>query len=403
MKPLLMLLALSVSAEDFVSKGGFMEARLTLRSPGADWALAGKEAAIARVELDGQLHQHIILWAGPTAHEYRLHLGEVPAGTHQLRVVAEGTMPLLLQQASFRDVQGEEAELFRHAPVLHLREDTIGKFSDVPLMLYVEKIADDGLQYSVIFSNEDGGTSTRALMARWGRATDIEHLYLVWPAQSRSEIQTRDHADVPFKGPWLGQQPLLLPITRNNMVAGGENSFRLRLAPLLKQGLVREAMMDLQPAIWQVMRKELQREDKLKLADPQRYLYVDLNAEQTDSRLALRVRMKGSKRWLSSHLGIQGMAVERSGWMRIALELPIAAKASDVAEIAAECLSEKGANDAKCFVSELQQAFLLRSNGTPDRSLLQSLQPRLTLAAGEMAPLWSASSPRASHVSAGSR
>ena len=33
------------------------------------------------------------------------------------------------------------------------------------------------LRYSVIFSNEDGGTATPALLARWGRTTDIEMMY----------------------------------------------------------------------------------------------------------------------------------------------------------------------------------------------------------------------------------
>ena len=52
------------------------------------------------------------------------------------------------------------------------RKNTIGKFSDIPLVLYAERLVEDGhplLQYTMIFSNEDGGTSTRALMARWGR------------------------------------------------------------------------------------------------------------------------------------------------------------------------------------------------------------------------------------------
>ena len=31
----------------------------------------------------------------------------------------------------------------------------------------------------MIWSNEDGGTNTPALMARWGRTTDIEWIYRV--------------------------------------------------------------------------------------------------------------------------------------------------------------------------------------------------------------------------------
>ena len=34
-------------------------------------------------------------------------------------------------------------------------------------------------RYSVIFTNEDGGTPADRLMATWGRTTDIEYLYSV--------------------------------------------------------------------------------------------------------------------------------------------------------------------------------------------------------------------------------
>ena len=70
-----------------------------------------------------------------------------------------------------------------HAPILYARADTVGGFTDVPLLAYCERLVEDGkplLQYTTIFSNEDGGTSTRALMARWGRTTDIEYIYRAW-------------------------------------------------------------------------------------------------------------------------------------------------------------------------------------------------------------------------------
>ena len=35
------------------------------------------------------------------------------------------------------------------------------------------------LRYSVVFSNEDGGTPSDRLMATWGRLTDIEYVYAV--------------------------------------------------------------------------------------------------------------------------------------------------------------------------------------------------------------------------------
>jgi hypothetical protein len=49
-------------------------------------------------------------------------------------------------------------------------------------VLYAEDDRRDGrgwIRYSVIISNEDGGTATPALMARWERTTDIELIYEV--------------------------------------------------------------------------------------------------------------------------------------------------------------------------------------------------------------------------------
>jgi len=68
--------------------------------------------------------------------------------------------------------------LVANAPVVFARPNTVGKFTDIPLLLYCERLGDGSLRYSMIFSNEDGGTNTQALMARWGRATDIEYIYM---------------------------------------------------------------------------------------------------------------------------------------------------------------------------------------------------------------------------------
>jgi len=81
--------------------------------------------------------------------------------------------------------------------VLFARANTVAKPSDIPLIVYCERLSENGvgfLQYTVIFSNEDGGTSTRALMARWGRTTDVEYVYRAFPG--RATIQAKDHKEV---------------------------------------------------------------------------------------------------------------------------------------------------------------------------------------------------------------
>lgn len=52
-----------------------------------------------------------------------------------------------------------------------------------------------------------------------------------------------------------------------------------------------------------------------------------------------------------SHLGVGGNTVERSGWMRLALELPPGTKLSEVSQLAVACYA-KGA----CLVEKI--AFL---------------------------------------------
>ena len=76
-------------------------------------------------------------------------------------------------------------EAILRAPIIHLRKDTIGRFSDVPLLMYWEaEQRPQGRQvtYTVILSNEDGGTYTERLMARWGRTADIEWCYAASPS-----------------------------------------------------------------------------------------------------------------------------------------------------------------------------------------------------------------------------
>ena len=78
-------------------------------------------------------------------------------------------------------------------------------------------------RYSVIFSNEDGGTQTDRLMATWGRTTDIEFIYGVEVDGSgqdrRRGIPGPGHEVPAFKGQHEGRHPLLWVSTDNNMVS----------------------------------------------------------------------------------------------------------------------------------------------------------------------------------------
>ena len=78
----------------------------------------------------------------------------------------------------------------RYAPILYGRDlpEIPGRYennhTDVPLLAYHTSTPPDAagnrtIEYTMIWSNEDEGTDTPALMARWGRTTDIEWIYRV--------------------------------------------------------------------------------------------------------------------------------------------------------------------------------------------------------------------------------
>ena len=101
------------------------------------------------------------------------------------------------------------------------RPNTVGRFSDVPVFAWYEReptARGVRYRYSVIFTNEDGGTPADRLMATWGRTTDIEYLYSV-EIDATADIvaedyQGPDHEMLRVQGPArressaaLGQRP----------------------------------------------------------------------------------------------------------------------------------------------------------------------------------------------------
>lgn len=381
-----------------------------LRSPGSDWAKSGHEAAVAEWTLDGDTARgHIMVWSGEQTRRYALFLGALSAGRHLLRVDRDAThsaagSELEVQGATFREFkEGSDGyDIVANAPVLFARANTVGRFTDVPLFTYAERLMENGtpvIQYTVVFSNEDGGTNTRALMARWGRTTDIEYVYRAYldggGRAARSIIQTRDHKDVEFTGPRDGRHPLLIPVTDNNMVAAeGSSALRYQLAPATVDlaNASREQVMDDEPLAYRVMVAELEREGKLrpwgtidgsKVGDPRNYLYVEARVANQGTRLATLVRLRGESRWRSSDTGIAGAAIERSGWVRTTVELPPSTKPQDIAEIGFQCLAAEKSAGGVCRVEGVRKAFFLDSDCAPQASFWSLAEGREILS-GEM-------------------
>ena len=389
-----------------VSQPAEVVAEIEMSSPGADWSGRGREAALATLAVDGKPRQQVMLFAGAGAHTYRVFLGLLAPGEHSLGVERNSRYSapgagIEVARASFLEAPPTDA-VAANAPVLFARANTVGRFSDVPLLLYCERLREDGqdlLQYTMIFSNEDGGTSTRALMARWGRTTDIEYVYRVWldsgGKAARATIQTKDHKEVEYRGPRAGAHPLLIPITDNNMVApGGSSPIRYQLAPVeVDLGAAsREEVMDRHPILYRVMAQELAREGKLrpfgvldgeKIGDPRNYLYIQARIANRDSRSAFLVRLKGERRWRVSHLGKVELAIERGGWVRSTVELPPGTTPGQIAEFGFECLTKEKTPAGACRIEEIGKLFFLDREYRPGASFW-SLKPAADVPSGEI-------------------
>jgi CheY-like chemotaxis protein len=382
-------------------------AELDLRAPGTDWSQPGKEAALATVYVDGRAQQQIMLYAGGRNFTYTVFLGALAAGEHNVDVRGQGVE---FSGARFRE---DASDVIANAPVLYARANTIGKYSDIPLIVYCERLSENGtpfLQYTVIFSNEDGGTSTRALMARWGRTTDVEYVYRVFLgdaiAVGRATIQGNNHKEVEFRGQRDGTHPLLMPITDNNMIgeANTPTPIRYQIAPILVDltGHSREEVIDQHPIAYEVMAKELQREAKLrpfgtvdgeKVSDPVNYLYFEMKLTKRESAVAAVVHLKGDPRWYSSHLGhadfairtwTRGSAESADGFVRTTVELPPGTRPDQVAEIGFECIvPEKAESDSACRVEAVTKCFFLDRSYRPGENVWTLLAPQ-EIAAGQV-------------------
>jgi CheY-like chemotaxis protein len=350
-------------------------AHLELSAPGTDWEIKGKEAVLADIEVDGKVQQQLMLYAGARKHRYSIFLGDAQNPT--VTVKGKGIV-----QHSLKTEMAPSWVAF--APVLFERKNAIGKFTDIPLLTYVEKLTENNqqiLQFTVIFSNEDGGTSTRSLMARWGRTTDIEYVYRAYlkpdGSLDKAIIQSRGHKDIEFKGPFFGTHPMLMPVTDNNMVAGeGPSAVRYQPAPVFADltKASRESVMDLNPITWLVMTSELVREDKLReygedrgesISDPRNYLYIEAHVAPGKAAVAFVV-LHNSGKYYYSHKGRARDAIDRDGWVRSTIELPPGTTQADLKSINPLCVYlPKSPSDTSCGPTQINALFFLKQDKLP--------------------------------------
>lgn len=371
-----------------VKRAGEAVADLTMSSPGADWSKPGREAAVADVRVDGGSPFQVMLYAGETTRTYSVFLGHLEPGPHRLTIARNGTHSATGTAVKVDHVAvraGIDDDILARAPVLYARRNTIGKFSDVPMLVYAERF-DGVLQYTVIFTNEDGGTSTRALMARWGRTTDIEYVYRLDTRSGSAIIQGKGHKDIPYTGKLEGRHPRLIPVTDNNMV-GDEvpSEVRYQIAPVLVDLGTgsREKVMDDDPLTYRVMAQELAREGKIRpfgtvdgqnVSDLRNYLHIEAKVAVRDAGVVAMIRGKGDATWRMSDLGRFDYAVDRDGWIRTTVELPPGTRPEDIGEIGFTCVAVLGSDKklpltGSCRVDAVSKVFFLDRDYRPGRNL----------------------------------
>jgi hypothetical protein len=348
---------------------------------GCDWGTTGREAAALRIAVDGHYSQHLLLSRGETPTKYRVALGPLARGRHRLTITREATLsaphagPATIEVSRIETL-GDRDQVERLAqemsPILYARPNTVGRFTDLPLVMWYEVVPTArGRQYrySVIFSNEDGGTSTDRLMATWGRTTDIEFVYGVEIDESgrviAEEFQGPGHEVPAFTGRHESRHPLLWVSTDNNMVSeSGPTAQRYALVPerfdLTDRS--REAVMDAQPWLYAVMSQELAREQKIvdaappgngTIPDPRRFVYVETCAEVGNAALAIEIGARrasagpdGALDWIPSDRGLRQYRIVRDGCARIATPLPTGVMPSDIRALRVLALERPPANGA---------------------------------------------------------
>src|SRR6188768_2150539 len=336
-----------------------------------DWGVEGREAAAVRILVDGKYSQHLLLTRGAQDADYHVSLGPLTVGDHRIRVEADPALssaqagPAVISKVDIVVIApaGDDFVAQSMAPILYARPDTVGKFTDVPVLMWYEIVpVPQGRQfrYSVIFTNEDGGTTTDRLMATWGRTTDIEFIYgATLDASGKviaEEFQGPNHEVPEFRGRHEGSHPLQWVSTDNNMVSeSGPTAIRFAPAPEAFDltNASREVVMDAYPWTHELASKEMVREKKLRedaaagsgaIPDPRRFVFVEACTDLENAAVAFAVRARdeaGQVRWFDSDRGRPQFRIVRSGCFRGAVPLPVGAGTPEAVRFKAFALPPK--------------------------------------------------------------
>jgi hypothetical protein len=384
-------------------------------APGTDWAVAGAESAVVSIFVDNRYATDLVVSGAQPLHR-QLALGRLTAGIHLLRLHFAGERSAAAARSVVLDpprvstyAPGSPDYLaLRYAPIVYGRNlaDLGSPYqnatTDTPLVAWHEAApavtpGHTRLTYSLVWSNEDGGTNTPALMARWGRTTDIEWIYDVEVDENGNRVtgsdtyQAANHQTLHFSGRYEGDHALLETCTsNNNMCDQVDDPMRFFLSGLqtLPSGQAREYVMDANPWTYQIMAKEMLREGKIEPAGPatpltpevsdqRNYLYAVVKKSTDPANtgtswvgVSLGVRLRdGDTVYLSHHVD-PTWSLQRDDPAATTVELPAGTTPDDIVEVSAHRVVVGTDTGAAVHVTALKRGFLLGQDYLPQQSFL---------------------------------
>ena len=178
-------------------RAGEVFLRADVSARGVSWAEHKNESAVVSAYVDDRYVTDIVIMSSGEVTRH-VALGSLGAGMHTLRLhyathrSRSRAGVASLRHLTFTTVRPTNPAYVaaRYAPVLYGRNlaglggPLENNHTDTPLLgwhqvLPAARPGHSVIEYSVMWSNEDGGTNTPFLMAQWGRTTDIEWVYRV--------------------------------------------------------------------------------------------------------------------------------------------------------------------------------------------------------------------------------
>ena len=224
---------------------------VTARCAGCDWGRRGREAAVLEVTVDGREPQDLVLVRGAESADYAIALGPVAAGKHSVSIsldrkaTATGPATWRSSACGWSSFPRETRDTWpprtrRCSTPAPTRGAIQRRAARCCGTRSIPSRSGQRIRYSVVFSNEDGGTPARPadgdvgaphrhrvrLRRRAGRGR---------PRGRPSATRARTIDILPFRGRRLGRHPLLWVVTENNMLAEtgkGRHPHRARALPL---------------------------------------------------------------------------------------------------------------------------------------------------------------------------